>query len=671
MWTINDIFVHELWTEPKLLCYNATVLKRTLLVVLAVSLLAMALFYLFGETRQLTGVVRDAETSASINDATIRIADKTAATDARGYYTIPVARGGIAFTASADGYAPVQSTVNEDDLLAPSFKLDIALSPNRITGVVRDSMTNQPLSNVQVLIGEKSLAANALGAFEARGVKNGTSIAIQAPGYQPTAVRFEGQSHLNLALVPNTVNASVIDQYTNKPIAQARLQVGAATVPVDANGRGVLQQVKPGVAVHASAPGYEAGSAVFTGGADVQIALRPNTLDGVVTNAATGKPISGTLIYLGNTIVTTNAQGAYHLDNVPAKAMLTLKKPGFSKTAIDVGDTAHRDIKLAPFQVKAIHIPFGIPADRVRELMDLVSKTELNAIVIDVKAEKGRIAWDSQVPLAKEIGAPLLRGIDLKEVVQRCRAQKIYCIARLAVFQDSLLANARPNLAIHNADGAVFTDNGGVSWTNPYNTDVWNYNIALTKEIVALGFDEIQFDYVRFPGRIPGIAFATNNTEDTRVAAIAGFLARAQKELRPTGVFISADVFGLTTATDDDQGTGQRIHDLGLYLDYISPMVYPDTWGDSSDLLMKGLGIDCAEAVRCPYDVIYSSYKHAAAKTSTLVRLWLQAYAGKLNYGVKEFRLQRQAAIDAGSYGWMFWSGNGTYDIKTFDPAGQ
>ena len=644
-------------------------LKRILLVALAVALLAAVLVYLFGETRQLKGLVRDAETNAPIGGATIKIADQTATTDDQGYYTIAVSRGNSAFTASADGYTTAQATVNKDDWFAPAFTLDVALSPNRIAGVVRDSMTNQPLLNAQVSIGEKAVTANAQGAFEARGVKNGTSIAIQAPGYQPTAVLFEGQNNLDLALVPNTVTANVFDKYTNKPVAQARLQVSDATVPVDANGRGVLQQVKPGAAIHASAPGYEEGSATFTGSGDVRIALRPNTLDGVVTDAATGKPISGTLIYFGSTIVLTNAQGAYHLDNVPANVTLTLKMPGYRKTKVDVSGTAQRDIKLAPFQVKAIHIPFGIPAERVRELMDLIGKTELNAIVIDVKSEKGRIAWDAQVPLAKEIGAPMLRSIDLKEVIQRCRAQNLYCIARLAVFQDTLLANARPNLAIRNTNGTVFTESSGASWANPYNTDAWDYNIALAKEIVALGFDEIQFDYVRFPGRITGVTFATDYNEETRVAAIAGFLARAQKELRPTGVFISADVFGLTTATDDDQGTGQRLHDLGPYVDYISPMVYPDTWGESTDLLTKGLGLSCTEAVRCPYDVVYSSYKHAAQKTSTLVRLWLQAYPGRLDYGVKEFRLQRKAAIDAGSYGWMFWSGTGTYDIKTFDPA--
>jgi hypothetical protein len=168
---------------------------------------------------------------------------------------------------------------------------------------------------------------------------------------------------------------------------------------------------------------------------------------------------------------------------------------------------------------------------------------------------------------------------------------------------------------------------------------------------------------------VSGVTFGTDYNEETRVAAIAGFLARAQKELRPTGVFVSADVFGLTTATEDDQGTGQRLRDLGPYLDYVSPMVYPDTWAESSDLITKGLNIpNCLEAVRCPYEVVYNSFKRATEKTSTKVRLWLQAYPGKLDYGVKEFRLQRKAAIDAGSVGWMFWNGTGTYDVKTFDP---
>ncbi len=645
--------------------------KRILgVVVLALVLLAAVLIFQIRETKQLNGAVRDAATNTPIAGAIVKIGAARATTDAQGDYSIAVSRGRSTLDVSADGYLPQQTTVDGDGLFAHSFTLDLSLTPNRVTGVVRDAETNAPLPHAQILIGDKSIAANAQGIFETRGVKEGTSISAQAPGYQPFAIIFDGSSDFAVNLTPNTVTVTAIDQYTNQPISNARIQTSDTITFTDAMGRVVLQRVNPGV-IRASAQGYENGSAPFVGG-EAQIALRPNILDGVVTDAATGQPISGTLVYSGTVIVSTNAQGAYHLDHVPAKTTLVFKAPGYRKTQIDVSRATRRDVKLAPFLVKGIHIPFGIPADRVRELMDMVGKTELNAIVIDVKSEKGQIGWDSQVPLAKDISAPTSRGIDLHEVVSRCRAQNIYCIARLAVFQDSLLANARPELAIRNDAGNVFVDAGGASWTNPYNADAWNYNIALAKEIAGMGFDEVQFDYVRFPGNVVGPYFATPNTEDTRVAAIAGFLARAQKELRPTGVFLSADVFGLTTATTDDQGTGQRLHDLGAYLDYISPMVYPDTWADASDLIANGLGIhDCSEAVRCPYEIVYNSYKHAVEKTSTKVRLWLQAYPGRGDFGVAQYRLQRQAAIDAGSYGWMFWSGTGTYDIKTFDPPAK
>ncbi len=652
----------------------AAMLKRILIGVVPVVALLAVLFFLFGETRQLTGSVRDAATNAPIEGALIKISDQTATTNAQGQYGIAVARGKTPLAVSADGYAPQQTMLNGDDLFARTFTLDLLLTPNRVTGSVRDAEMNAPIANAQLLIGDKAVSTNAQGDFEARGVKTGTAITVQMPGYSPIAVKFEGQSNFDLALAPNTITASVVDKYTNQPVVKAQIQNGDPAVPVDAAGRAALKRIKTGAAIRASAPGYEAGSAIFTGGGDVQIALRPNTLDGVVTDAATGQPISGTLVYSGTLIVATDAKGAYHLDNVPAKTALTFKSPGYRKTQSEVSGVTRRDIKLAPFLVKAIHIPFGLPAERVRELMDLANKTELNAIVITVKSEKGRLGWDSQVPLAKDIGAPSTRPdtIDLREVVERCKMQNIYCIARLAVFQDTLLAGTRPNLAIRNLNGTVFTENGGQQWLNPYNTDNWTYNIALAKEIVALGFDEVQFDYVRFPGRITGVTFGTDYTEDTRVAAIAGFLARAQKELRPTGVFISADVFGLTTATEDDQGTGQRLRDLGPYLDYISPMVYPDTWVGASDLLTKGLGIrNCAVADLCPYDVVYNSYKRAVEKTSAKVRLWLQAYPGHGDFGVPQYRMQRKAANDAGSYGWMFWSGTGTYDIKTFDPPAQ
>lgn len=641
------------------------------LLVLAVLVLAALLVYRLKETRQLIGVVHDVETHTPLEGARISIAGYTTSTNARGEYSITIPRGMFVLTANADGYASIQTRVNGEDLFTGTIAVNLALTQNRVAGVVQDAETNQPMANVLVQIGEKTVTTNAQGVFQARGVKNGSAVTAQVLGYQPSALVFSGQTDFGLALVPNTVNTSVIDQFTRQPIANAQIQAGEAAVVADTQGHAVLRRVKPGVSIRATAPGYEAASASFNGD-DVQLVLRPNTLDGTVVDATTGQPIRNTLVYLGTSVVATNAQGAYHLENMPAKAFIILKAPGYRKTQIDVSGTVRRDVKLSPFTVKGIRIPFGTTPDHVHEEIDLVNKTELNSIVIDVKSERGRIAWDTQVPLAKQIDAAYLRGVDPREVVELCRQHNIYCIARFSVFRDTQLATARPNLALRYPSGTVFIEGGERAWTNPLNTDVWDYNLALAKEVAALGFDEIQFDYIRFPGRNEGLYSGAASTEEGRVAAITGFLARAQKELHPTGIFISADVFGLTTATNDDQYTGQRLRDLGPYLDYISPMVYPDVWAEASFLLSNGLGIpNCTEAVRCPYEVIYNSYKRAAEKTPTKIRLWLQAYPGRGDFGVAQYRLQKNAANDAGSLGWMFWNGFGNYDPKMFGPPEQ
>lgn len=640
-----------------------------LALVLVLVIPAALLVYLSQETRQLNGIVRDAATQQPLEDVLLRIGGDLTATNAQGEYTLPLPRGKFSLAVEADRYTPAQVEIDATNLFSRTLTLDLALSLNRVSGVVRDAETSVPLPNAQVVLGDKSAVANAQGFFEARGVSNNAPIAANVLGYLPVTTNFSGQTELDLALAPNSVVVNVKDKSTNQPLANALIQVDTQRAAVGADGNATLRRVKPGSAIRVTAAGYETASNIYTGAEITLVALRPNVLEGTIADAATNQPISGTLVYLGDTIIATNAQGKYRLENMPAKATITLKAPGYQKTQVDVSGVAKRDVKLAPFNVKGIRIPFGSDAERTRELIALIAKSELNALVVDVKSEKGRIAWETQVPLAKQIGAVFRQGVDLVQVLEGCRAHKIYCIARVPVFQDTLLANSRPDLAIRYSNGVVYTENGGSAWTNPFNADVWNYNLALTKEIAAMGFDEIQFDYVRFPGKVGNLYYNAPYTEDSRIAAIAGFLARAQKELRPTGVFISADVFGLTTATDDDQHTGQRLRDLGPYLDYVSPMVYPDTWVNAQDLLTNGLGIpNCAEAVRCPYEVIFNSYKRAAEKTTTKVRPWLQAYMGRGDFGIEQYRIQKKAATDVGSAGWMFWNGTGSYDVKLFEP---
>ncbi len=642
----------------------------SLLILAALGISASVYFYI--ETRDLAGIVRDADTRAPLADASIAIAGNAAPTDAAGRYRLAIPRGKHTLTASAAGYAPAQSSINGEELFKRTFAIDFELAPNQVSGVVRDAETQQPLAFAQVIVGDKVFDVDGKGAFHLRGVKTGWIIAAKFPGYQSTTLTLDGAAReIAVALVPNTFTLTLTDQYTRAPIANAFVQIGAQNIATNAHGGATARRVAPNAAIRASAPGYDAAHATASGDA-LALTLRPNTLAGIISDAATNQPLSGALIYLGNQIAATNAQGAYHFDNAPAKATLAVKAPGYRRAQIEISQTTRTDVKLPAFQAKGIHIPMGLTNERVLELIDMINKTELNAVVIDVKSERGRLAWESQVPLAKEIGASSGRTFELKTVLERCRAHNIYCIGRLAVFQDTLLASERSALALRYPNGKTFFENASAGWTNPLNADVWDYNIALAKEVSALGLDEIQFDYIRFPGFQPGLYAGANASEEARVAAISGFLSRAQKEFRATSVFISADVFGLTTATDDDQYTGQRLKDLGPYLDYVSPMVYPDTWTDAAYLMTHGLGIrNCRDAVQCPYDIIFNSYKRAAEKTNTRVRLWLQAYAGRGDYGIAQYKTQKKAAQDAGSVGWLFWNGQGNYDVRMFAAPGQ
>lgn len=626
---------------------------------------AAVAFYLTTSMREVSGVVRDSEARRPLVGAAVSAEGANASTNSQGEYSLRVPRGNITLAASADGYTPAQVQIDASDPTVGHLLANLELAPNRVMGVVRDGERGQPIPNAPVRVGDQSVTTNSLGVFQARGVKSGAMLSVTLAGYEPLSIAYRGQNNIDVKLMPQKTGLAIVDKFTNEPVPNAQVQIGGEVVSTDAQGHARLRSLRAGVTVHVTAAGYEKTDAPY-GGGNLQIALRPNVLDGTVTDKGTGKPISDTLVYLGNSFVATNAQGAYHFDNVPENATVDFKVPGYRKLEMNVA-SKRQDAQLVPFLVKGIHLPFGMKPDQVRADIDLAAKTELNAIVLDVKAEKGPVAWDSKVPLAKEIGAPYLKGIDLLEVVERCRVENVYCIARMPVFQDTRLANAHPELALKYPDGKVYRQSDDQAWTDPSNPAVWDYDIALAKEVAAIGFDEIQFDYVRFPGHQDGLYSGATATEAGRVSAITGFLARAQKELRPTGVFLSVDVFGLTVAAHDDQYTGQRLQDMGPYVDYIAPMVYPAVWSEGSYLLSNGLGIaNCTEAVKCPYDVIYNSYKRATERTSTKVRLWLQAYAGKGNFGVPEYRLQKKAAEDAGSQGWMFWNASGQYDPAIF-----
>ncbi|MBX6723917.1 MAG: hypothetical protein IRY92_11905, partial [Dactylosporangium sp.] len=205
----------------------------------------------------------------------------------------------------------------------------------------------------------------------------------------------------------------------------------------------------------------------------------------------------------------------------------------------------------------------------------LIERTELNAVVIDVK-EDGHVYFDAQDPFVRSAGAvhPILK--DIREKLADLKARHIYTIARIVVFKDPGLAQAHPEWAVQDARGGVWHDSGGQAWMDAYNTETWRYNIAIAKEAAGLGFDEIQFDYVRFPsdGKTSLAQYPDANGR-TRVEVVSGFLQAARAALEPLGVAVSADIFGLIPTARDDQFIGQHWEEVTASLDYASPMAYP------------------------------------------------------------------------------------------------
>ena len=315
--------------------------------------------------------------------------------------------------------------------------------------------------------------------------------------------------------------------------------------------------------------------------------------------------------------------------------------------------------------IKGVYITYyGLGSSTFRaHAQDLLETTELNAIVMDVKGDRGRIPYTSTVQLANDIGAagrPMIK--DWKGWMQWFHDRNIYTIARIVVFKDEPLATAHPELAVMDGETEdIWRDRENLGWTDPMREEVWDYNIALAVEAAQNGFDEIQFDYVRFPtdGAIRQAVFLDENTEENRVAAIAGFLAKAREALAPYGVKMAMDVFGYTTWRADDMGIGQQIEIIAPYLDVLCPMLYPSTFAAGLPRLPE-----YQPAVAFPYTVVNLSTLKAVDRLSTInpaleVRPWLQDFPDyafdRRIYTPDEIRQQMEGARQAGARGWLLW----------------
>lgn len=384
-----------------------------------------------------------------------------------------------------------------------------------------------------------------------------------------------------------------------------------------------------------------------------------------VRDAASGKPPADAVATLDGRLLPADPAGGFRLEGAAAGSVVRVRAPGYRRAEWALADPPEKSppaITLVPFAPKALYLSFyGIGSKALLEpALKLIEETELNALVIDVKGDRGMIPYRSRVALAHEVGAQ--RVITLRDAAATIRALKergIYLIARIVVFKDDPLARARPELAVKTPSGGLWTDRESLAWTDPFQPEVWDYNIAIACEAAELGFDEIQFDYVRFPdSRAP--RFSRPSTEASRVGAIAGFLQEAARRLAPHNVFTAADIFGYVCWNLNDTDIGQKLEPVSAAVDYLSPMLYPSGFQ---------FGIPgYRNPVANPHEIIYLSLKRAQERTGLAARRfrpWLQAFKDyafdRRPFSGREIQEQIAAAEKFGSQGWMLWNPGNRY----------
>ena len=395
---------------------------------------------------------------------------------------------------------------------------------------------------------------------------------------------------------------------------------------------------------------------------------------GRVVDFFTGKPVKGALVTSNNEVVLTDENGIFTVNTGLTK--LAVRAPGYGRTEETILplDSLPQEIRLIPFTSKALYLSFyGIGDRSLREsAVKLIDETELNTLVIDVKGDKGMIPYKSSISLAAEVGAQKIITVrEMANLMKTLKGKGIYTIARIVVFKDNPLALARPDWAIKTQTGEIWRDRENLAWVDPFNKEVWDYNISIAMEAAQYGFDEIQFDYVRFPDSSTP-RFSMPNTEENRVKAITGFLMEARRRLIPYNVFLSADIFGYVCWNLNDTKIGQRLEEVAGHLDYICPMLYPSGFQ---------YGIPgYRNPVANPYEIVYLSLKRAQERTnlpSYRFRPWLQAfrdYAFDGRYfNDKEIAGEVKAAEGFGSHGWMLWNPRNCYSsagLKKEKPLG-
>lgn len=325
-------------------------------------------------------------------------------------------------------------------------------------------------------------------------------------------------------------------------------------------------------------------------------------------------------------------------------------------------------------KVKGIYVSGPVAGSYLMdELITLIDETELNTMVIDVKSDEGYITFDMNLEQVKKMDACISYIPDIDALMKKLKEHGIYTIARIVCFKDPYLAEYEPELALKKPDGTPITDAYGLAWVNPYKEGVWEYINDVAVAASDAGFDEIQFDYVRFPigSDADEADYGVDRENYTRSQGLTDFFEYTSERLHSESIVFGADLFGTVIGNPTDmEQTGQDYAKLAQMADVLSPMIYPSHYGPGV------FNLDVPDAY--PYETIYGALemsneelKDIPQDSRGVVRPWLQCFTaswieGHIEYGTKQIKKQIQAVYDTGHEEWILWNSSCRYPKRAF-----
>jgi hypothetical protein len=544
---------------------------------------------------------------------------------------------------------------------------------------VTDRYTGQHISEATLTLNQVSVSTGPDGTARVELPNDSSAVTIEASGYEgvTTTLSRGGSPDWQVALRPNTLRGKLVDAETSAGIASATVVVigpdnTEQATTTDAEGRYQFKSVPEDATIRISSTDYGIVEEPVGERIEINLSMRPSFVSGIVTEA-TGAPITGARVAAGNgsAETVTGTDGTFRLTGGTGVAEVLISAPGYADQTLAVDSSRKVAASLDAEMIKAVYANLGVLSDpeRWNRLIEIADTTEINAIVIDVKQDT--IYYDTQVPFFRDIDGMVTPIFDPNELLAELDAHGIYSIARMVVFKDPLVAAGRPDLAVRDeVTGEPWLDMNGTPWVNAFNQELWEANADLGVELGQLGFDEVQYDYIRFPsdGDLRTADFGDDYSEESRRAAITGAVALGGESVRATGAAFSIDLFPIIALLGDDQGIGQTLQDLTPLADYVSLMIYPSHF-EEGNIPVDGHPNDFpAETVM--YTLEQS--QQWVPGTMKKMRPWLQDFTypleGYSEYGPAEVRAQIDAAEDQGVTGWLLWNAAGEFQVSALNP---